>query len=104
MASGPATKKSAHSYLRSGHLKVTPMSTNRLHEHLDGIGPTFVDDVNLREVEHDRLLARQEVGNTIDRRSRGCCQRSAEGRDASVGLPMEIDHKGRDRRPHFGRR
>jgi hypothetical protein len=79
------------------------MSPNRVHEYVDGIGPAGIDHVDSREVEHDQLLAREQVGHTVDRRSSRRCQRPAERRDAPVGLAMEVDHERCDRRFRFGR-
>jgi hypothetical protein len=45
------------------------MSPHRVDEHLDGIGTACVDEVDPREVENDRLLTSEEVGNTVDRPS-----------------------------------
>jgi hypothetical protein len=78
------------------------MSPNRVHEDLDGVGPACVDHIDPREVEHDRLFAREQVGNTVYRRSRRRCQRPAERRDASVRLTMEVDQERCDRRFRFG--
>jgi hypothetical protein len=81
---------------------MTPMSPHRVHEDLDGSGPACVDHVNSREVEHDQLLAREQVGNTVYGRPRRRCERPAEGRDAPVGLAMEVDHERCDRRFRSG--
>jgi hypothetical protein len=83
---------------------MTSVSPNRVHEHFDGIGATCVDEIIPREVEKDRPLTSEQVGNTVNRPSRCCGERPAECRDASLRLAMEVHHKRFDRRvDHWGR-
>jgi hypothetical protein len=52
------------------HPEMTPMSPNRVDEHLDGIGAAGVDEVDPREVENNRLFTSKQVGHTVDGPSR----------------------------------
>ena len=74
------------------------MSPNRVDEHLDGVGAACVDEVDPREVENDRLLTGEQIGDTVDRPSRCCGKGAAERRDAPLRLAVEIHHKRFDGR------
>jgi hypothetical protein len=72
--------------LRTAHL-------DRANENVQGIRTAFVDHIKSGEIKHYRLLASNQVCDTVDGRSRLAGERAAEGRDTAPLFEMEIHHE-----------